>query len=295
MNRFRIVLLLIAFIYSAKLFGQKMPQDYFEEGVEATENNDDSTALADFYYIVNNHPKNEIFPRAYYNIGYIYFKNKDHANAIKVFKNILNGNFNDLESSGRPGIMSNPFANYKNDAASYLSEIYESRAVYDSALFYLIQSDTVYTYKHFCGNELMADRISNAIRYANIYEHLNQVSNAERALLKVSFPSHLASNLKALEALQVLYKKYENPYQLRAELEKSVNNYIVDTQYYRADTSFSYYIFFHGVKIPFYYSDLDYKMSYKLILQDIKNITAERKKIIAYLRDSDLYKLVKKL
>jgi TolA-binding protein len=89
MNRFRIALIFLAFIYSANLFGQKMPQDYFDEGVEATEKNNDSAALADFYYIVNNHPKNEIFPRAYYNIGLIYYKVKDHTNAIKVFKNIL--------------------------------------------------------------------------------------------------------------------------------------------------------------------------------------------------------------
>ncbi len=294
MNRFRIVLLLLAFICSPNSFGQKMPEDYFDEGVEATENNNDSTALADFYYIVNNHPKNEIFPRAYYNIGYIYYKKEDHTNAIKVLRNILKGNFNDMEPSGRAGIMSDPYANYKHNAASLLSEIYESRAAYDTALFYLAQSDTVYKYEHFCGNEQMANEISNAIRYANLYEHLYQVSNAERILLTVSFPSGLASNQKVLEALRSLFKKYEKPERLRAELEKSINNYAIDTSYYKTDTSFSYSIFFHGEKIPFYFGGFGGRR-YDLLFEDTKNGSSERERIIAYLRESELYKIVKQL
>jgi tetratricopeptide (TPR) repeat protein len=294
MNRFGIVLFLLAFISSAELFGQKMPEDYFEEGVEAAESNNDSLALADFYYIVNNHPKNEIFPSAYYNIGFTYYKKQDDTNAIKVFRNILKGNFNDLESSGSPGIMSDPYANYKHNAASLLSDIYEGRAAYDTALFYLAQSDTVYGYRHFCGNEQMANGLSNAIRYANIYEHLKQVSNAERILLSFSFPSGLASNQGVLEALRALFEKYENPERLRVELKKSINNYAVDTSYYKTDTSFSYSIFFHGEKIPFYYGGFVGR-TYGLIPEDTKSGISEREKIIAYLRESELYKIVKKL
>jgi tetratricopeptide (TPR) repeat protein len=294
MNRFRIVLLLLTFICSANLFGQKMPEDYFDEGVEATENNNDSTALSAFYYIVNNHPKNELFPKAYYNIGYTYYKIQDNASAIKIFRNILNGDFNELEPSGRPGIMSDPYANYKHNAAALLAEIYESRAIYDTALFYLFQSDTVYPYEHFCGNAHMTNKISNAIRYANIYEHLNQISNAEQMLLTVSFPSGLADNQEALITLGALFKKHEKPQRLRADLEKSINNYIVDTTYYKSDTSFSYFIFFHGKKIQFYYGGFGGR-EYNLIFEDTKNGISEREKIIAYLRESELYKIVKKL
>jgi len=294
MSPYRTLLLFFFFISFTDLYGQKMPDDYFDEGVEASKNNNDSLALADYYYIVNNHPKNEIFPRAYYNIGYTYYKTQDYTNAVKIFRNILKGEFNDLEPSGRPGIMSNPYANYKHNAASLLSKIYENRALYDTALFYLFQADTLYTYEHFCGNEQMANRIYTAVKYANLYEHLNQTTKAEKVLLAVSFSSGLASNQEALDELNTLFKKHGNPKQLRTDLEKSINDYIVDTNYYDTDTTFSYYILFQGEKIEFYYGGFG-GMNPRLFTNETDNKISEREKIIAYLKKSELYKIIKDL
>ena len=95
------------------------------------ENENFNEALKGYQYIVNNHPKNELYPRAFYNVGYIYFIQKKYDKSIPIFKEILESNFNEKENLGG-GIMADPYTNYRHRASEILSEIYYDKKKYDT-------------------------------------------------------------------------------------------------------------------------------------------------------------------
>lgn len=269
---------------------QKMPEDYFEEGVQAVQNHDDSGAIAAFNYVIKNHPKNELYPRCYYNIGYLYYADNNYAMAKIIFKDLLIKGIDDKESSGRSGIMEDPYANYKHNASTLLSIIYEKTGNLDTALNYLFVSDTQYHYQHFCGNELAQNEVSTALRYSKLYNRLNKIDEAELALLKVAFIHGIASNDEALDSLEALYKRYNKPEELKRKIDYSIENFVTDTSYYyKKDTEYTYYIYYDNEKIDIGYHDYMDRIS-----DPVPNIP-NRKKIIEYLKQTDFYVRVQQL
>ena len=146
------IFFLLTFMVSVVTFGQKMPSDYFDEASQFFEDEKLDDALNCYLYIVDNHPKNDLYPKAFYNVGYIYFIQKDYTKAIDIFKAILESNFNEKENLDG-GIMADPYTNYRHRASRILSEIYYDKYNYHMALHYFALSDTTYPYLHFCGNE----------------------------------------------------------------------------------------------------------------------------------------------
>lgn len=273
----KLFLILSLTIYHS-VFAQKMPSDYFEEASKHFENDDYDQALAGYQYIVDHCRKSELYPKAYYNIGFIYYTQRAFEKAEPIFKAILESNFNEKENSGG-GVMEDPYTNYKHRASEFLSAIYYDKKMYDVALEYFTLSDTVYPYLHFCGNEYALNDIHTALRYADIYQKLNQPDKAIEALLPTVFIT-LADNSKVIGELRTLLLNKKN---LKKELEQSLSK-IYSKKINDDNNSFtSYYFKFLGAEIavPYSYEDDSSK--------------SDKEKAIKEIKQTDFYKMISKL
>lgn len=269
---------------------QKMPIDYFDEGSRALDDSNYTLALNNFRYIIINHPRNALYPRAFYNIGISYYLLKKYDSAKVIFQSILRSNFNEEDASGN-GIMDDPYTNYKHRSTFLLHAIFKKRQQYDSALYYLVMADTAYPYLHFCGNEFAENTIFFALCYGDLYNKMGKHKKAERSLLKVAFSNHLASNEQAIDSLKELMSKYEDKEELKQQLDYAINNYAIDTSYYDSgkDTSYTYYVTFMKTKI-----DIEYGR-YSYMEDKTSDHRPERDKVIAYIKETPFYQMVQGL
>ncbi|MBR3467180.1 MAG: tetratricopeptide repeat protein [Bacteroidales bacterium] len=219
------LILLLLLSFSVVAFGQKMPSDYFQEAHDYFEEGELDKALAGYMYIVENHPRNELYPRALNNAGYICLLQNNYKKAIEVFTIILEGNQDEREPSGG-GIMASPYANYCHRAASQISDCYYELRQYDSALHYLALSDTVYPFLSDCGNAYADNDIQTALRYADIYQRLGQPDKAIEKLLPQVFNTELADNSKIIAKLEKLLKGKPK---LLEQLEKAIEGVYLKT------------------------------------------------------------------
>lgn len=263
---------------SVLAYGQKMPSDYFDEANKYFDEKKYDEALKSYQYIVENHSKNELYPRAFYNVGYINFIQKKYDKAIPIFKEILESEFNEKEDLGG-SIMADPYTNYRNRACRILSDIYYDQQMFDTALYYHALSDTVYPYLHFCGNEYASNDIYVALRYSAIYKKLNQQDKAIEKLLPTVFIT-LADNSKVIEELKILLSKKKG---LKKELENSLKK-IYSRKFERDGFSYKQYYFkFLNVEIavPDSYEDEEKK--------------CDEGKVIKEIRQSEFYKMIEEL
>jgi tetratricopeptide (TPR) repeat protein len=269
----------ISFLFLSILAtAQKMPSDYFEEANKYFEDNKLEDALKSYQYIVNNHSKNELYPKAFYNVGYIYFVQKKYNKAIPIFKTILESKFNEKENLGG-GLMADPYTNYRNRACIILSDIYYDQQMFDAALYYHILSDTVYPYLHFCGNANASNNVYKAIRYADIYQKLNQPEKAIEKLLPTVFIT-LADNSEVIEELKKLFADKKG---LKQELDNSLSK-MYSKKIDRDDYSYTrYYFKFLNVEIAVPNSYEDEKKKFK------------KDKAINEIKQSDFYKMIEQL
>ena len=202
-NIMKIKLLLILLMFSVFAFGQKMPSDYFEEAGKSFMEGQMDEALSGYLYIVENHPRNELYPRALYNVAYIYSVQKEYKKSIDYYTLLMHGGQDEFEPLGGD-IMSDPYANYRHRAADQISVCYYELQQYDSALYYLALSDTTYPYLSDCGNAYAENDIRTALRYADIYKRLGQPDKAIEKLLPEVFDSYLADNSKIISELDLL-------------------------------------------------------------------------------------------
>ncbi len=258
-------------------YGQKMPSDYFDESIKYFEDKKYDKALQGYQYIVENHNNNELFPKAFYNIGHIKFIQKKYEQAIPIFKKILESNFNEKESSGA-SLMADPYTNYKHRASRLLSDIYYNKGNYETALYYLTLSDTTYPYLHFCGNEYDANEVYLAIRYAAIYQKLKQPEKAIEKLLPAVF-INLSNNSKLIEELK---KLFSNKIGLKQELDIALSE-IYSKEIYTENYSYTrYYFKFLNVEIaiPFGY--------------DAETNNFDKDKAIIQIKQTIFYKMIEK-
>lgn len=237
-------LLVLSAFSSQNLFGQKMPSDYFEEGEKYSEANDNKNALASFQYIVKHYPKNTLYPKAFYNVGYIYFMDKQYDSSIVVLKSILTSNFNEKENLGG-GIMDDPYTNYRHRVSEILSDIYYNKKMYDTALYYFALSDTLYPYLHFCGNEYAANDIHTALKYSDLYQKLDNKDKAIESLLPAVFII-LSNNSKVLCELKKMLKKKKK---LKSDLDLSLTNMYSKTIRQEKSIYKRYYFKFLNVEV----------------------------------------------
>ena len=151
--------------------------------------------------------------------------------------------------------------------------------MYDTALHYFILSDTVYPYLHFCGNEYASNDIYTALRYADIYQKLNQPDMAIEKLLPTVFIT-LADNSKVIEELKKLLAKKK---ELKKELDNALNN-IYSKKIERNDYSYTrYYFKFLNTEITVPVSSQDEKKEF------------DKDKAIKEIMQTDFYKMINNL
>jgi hypothetical protein len=208
---------------------------------------------------------------AYWSLEKIYKSEKDTTNLKKIWRSVLNEKNYKINTEYC-------WREISNDAASQFSYLYENKAKYDSALFYLYLSDTVYKYVTQCGNAYDMHRITTACRYADIYLKLNNKEKALSALLKEGLNRE---SRKHIEKLNKFFLKLDKQ-KLKKELNTAINNYKTDTTE-GTHSSKKNYIEFLNEKMVFTYYDYE------------DNEPNDKAKVIAYLKTMDLYKMVMKL
>lgn len=267
-----ILFLLLSFGLFA--FGQKMPSDYFQEATRYFNEGDMDKALEGYLYIVENHPRNELYPRALNNVGHIYMLQKKFPKAIEVFTKLLNGGHNELEPLGGD-IMADPYTNFRHRAATQISDCYYELFQYDSALRYLALSDTAYPYRSDCGNAYAEYYIRTALRYADIYQKLGQPDKAIEKLLPQVFETGLADNSKIIAKLKKLLKGKPK---LLKQLDESIDGVYLKTFTTKYGDYERYCIQWLGVEIeyPYRFNKSEYT----------------QENVIKKMRESDFYKMV---
>lgn len=262
--------------YSAT--AQKMPSDYFEEAEKFYENKEFEKALTSYQYIVEHYPKNELYPKSFYNVGYIYYNQKIFDKAIAVFITILKGNFNEKENLGGD-IMADPYSNYRHRASEVLSDIYYEKKMYDSALHYFALSDTANPYLHFCGNEYASNDIHTALRYADIYQKLKQPEQAIKKLLPAVFIT-LVDNSMVIDELRKLLKGKSN---LKSKLDESLKK-IYAKEIRQSNNSYNRY----------YFKFLDTEIAVPDSYENDKE-KFDKQKAVKEIMLTDFYKMIMKL
>jgi len=271
-----LLLLFILIFHSA--FAQKMPSDYFDEGEKYYEEKNYDKALSTFQFIVDNYPKDELFPMALFNVGYLYSLQNDYRKAITVFKSILESDFNEKDKLGG-GIMADPYTNYKHRASNMLSDLYFNLEVYDSSLYYFSLSDTLYPYLHFCGNELAENQVYKSLQYAKIFEKLNQSDKIVGALLPSVF-IELADNSQVITELERIFKENIKN-QIKKEFDEALNKIVKKSVKYENSFYDNYYVNFMQTEIEIPYQMIGDKY--------------DKKKTIKKIHNTDFYKMIKKL
>lgn len=275
-NIMKYKLILIILLFSVFAFGQKMPSDYFKEAGKSFNEGQLDEALSGYMYIVENCPRNELYPRALYNAAYICFLQKKYDQSISISKKILRGGQNELEPLGG-GIMSEPFTNYRHRAASQISDCYYELQQYDSALYYLALSDTLYPYRSDCGNAYAENDIQTALRYAELYERLGQPDKAIEKLLPEVFNIGLADNSKIISELERLLPAKSG---LIKELDKAIEHVYQKTFTGEYSDYQRYCIQWLGVEIVYHYRCLFYQDKYN------------KKNVMKWMRESQFYMMV---
>lgn len=295
MNYNTIITILLTMLFTNDLYGQKKAIDYYNAGIASLEDNHYSSALKSFNYVRKHYPNDEVFDKATYNAGTIYYSRKKYARAEKIFKYVLGRTLNDREASSNKIYYFSGFANYKHNSACYLSEIYTERGVYDTALYYLSLSDSVYPFNAYCSWERATYWQSGTLEYARIYDALGQIDNEEEVLLRYCLPnSNSTKDSEAIAQLRRLYKQYENPKKLLAEVNYAFEHYLVDTSHSGSITDATYCISFRGKKIPFY-SEFWMIRQNGYVLSADNEWLSDRDFLIGFLRKSAYYKMVKEL
>jgi len=259
-------------------YGQKMPSDYFDESSNYFEEEKYDEALKGYQYIIENHRKNELYPRAFYNVGYIHFIQKKYDKAIPIFKKILESDFNEKDNLGG-GIMADPYTNYRHRASEILSEIYYNKKKYDTALYYFALSDTTYSYLHFCGNEYASNDVNTALRYADIYKKLKQPDKAIEKLLPSVFIT-LADNSKIIEELKTFLSGKK---ELKQELDNSLSK-LYSKKIDREDYTYTSYYF------KFLNTEIGVPSSY---VAEKENF--DKKEAIKEIKQTDFYKMIEEI
>lgn len=269
--------LLFALLFGSFASAQKMPEDYFTEAIAFNEAGKNEEALAGFQYIVKYCKRNELYPRALFNVAFLYEKLKKYDSALFVYKTIIHSGFDEKEGSGL-GIMDNPYAMYAHNACSNISSIYSELQQYDSALHYFALADTVYPYRHFCGNAYESYNVYRALRYAKLYGQLQAPDKALGALLRAAFvePDDSASVVKEL---RVLLQDKKNA---AKELDEALNHIYSRKHKKGNETSWRYYFDFmgHAVPVPFGY------------VYNKRKYPFDRKASLAEIKKSAFYKMV---
>ncbi len=196
----------LSVIMSQATMAQKMPGDYFDDGEAFMETKEFDSAILSFRHIISNNPSNYLYAEAFYNTGYAFYQMNQYDSSILILKTILYNFIPDPES--RFHYFYTPCTCYMQKAGLLLSDNYDKKEMYDTALFYLALSDT--TYPSGCWEENEANKIQNAIKYASLYHKLKNNDKELESLLNAVLLDE-GNNAEIIRFLKPLLRKKKNP------------------------------------------------------------------------------------
>jgi tetratricopeptide (TPR) repeat protein len=233
----KLLIITITFLIWTTSFAQKTkktPSDYFEEASAHLAKGNHVKALVGYQYIVDSLPNAELGLRtaSYYHIGHIHQINKRFGEAIPVFKTLLESKFSPNNKADKDFYIS-----YQHETCKDLSDIYYEMKMYSTALHYFALSDTVYQYVPACGNAIDFHQVTTTLRYADIYQQLNQTDKAIKLLLPIAFIERgdLASVTRELKNLLSKKKNVQRDFEnsLNTIYSQKINQIgYPDTRYY---------------------------------------------------------------
>ena len=209
----------MAMLISVTALAQKMPSDYFKEANKYYDAGQYDKALKGYQYFVKHFPEDQGYPRALYNVAHCQFLLKQYKQCVKTCRKLMAVEAEETDPSGW-GLMDDPYANYRHRGADMAYECYRLQEQWDSALHFLALADTVYPLIHFCGNAHAQNDVSNALRYAEIYEHMGQPEKALEKLLQTVFLDGLTNISKVIDELRKLLSGREG---LQQELDAALD------------------------------------------------------------------------
>uniref|UniRef100_UPI004047FF18 tetratricopeptide repeat protein n=1 Tax=Roseivirga sp. TaxID=1964215 RepID=UPI004047FF18 len=258
-------LLILSILSCYSVLGQKTnrtPDEVaFDKAFEMYYDEEYDSALLMYEEFMRDYPASPLIPRAKYNTAYILRELERDIESIPIFEEILISNYNDNERFG--GLMEE-YALYKHRSASHLADIYLGSEDYDKAAKYIKLFDKKYKYKHFCGNEMMANEIYTAISYAKLYNGQGKSKKAINKLLPYIFDNGLTSNLLLLDVLNGFIEEQYSDESMQMLVKQARSSLIIKDQ----DTAF---IKFLGEKIEVYdyqlfsLHNLEYQENLKLV------------------------------
>ncbi|MDH7444810.1 tetratricopeptide repeat protein [Aquimarina sp. 2201CG14-23] len=206
-------------------------------------------AYEQFKEVVNNYPNSNLYHKSLYNLSHISALLGDEEKEITYLTMILESNANDREHSGRSGLMSNPYSNFKNEASNRLTNIYIAKGDFKKAIQYK-EINKKHPLQHFCGNAFAADEMYSAGQYARIYNGLGETKKALSYVLPhVLDENGLASNLDIIHlSIEILKKNYE-PAVLQRNFEKAMQHVYTKAITQNGDEWIRYYIKYFDIEI----------------------------------------------
>ncbi|AWH84087.1 hypothetical protein HYN59_02715 [Flavobacterium album] len=260
----------MTFIVTVKSYSQKTVREYFDDGITYAGNEDYQNAASSFKYIVDNHPKDSLYPLALYNVAYVYAAGEDYMNAIPSYERILASDLKEDDLIGGD-IMASPYANYKYKASRDLCRIYIAKEDYEKALEYLILSDEKYPYIHFCANKGCSNETELALNYALLYEKTGHKDKAREKLLSYA----LNGTERILDELKIYLSEEKD---VKAKFDRSLK--AIESE--KKDDYTNYFITFLGAKMYVGWGD------------DTSGVF-DKKQAIKDIKRSDFYKMLEAL
>ena len=206
-------------------------------------------ALEYFEQIIEDYPDSDLIFRSLNNAANISYQLDHIDEAILYYKRIIDSEANDLESNGLgTGIMSEPYALYKNRATKKLAEICISQEEFSKALEYL-KLTKKYPFVNYGGNELTANHLNMSLMYTQAYNGLDSLELAISYSLPEIFNEYLANNEKLVqEIVEILLANYDRQ-QLISDFEQSTKDFHSEIKEYENYEIRSYFINFMNTKI----------------------------------------------
>ena len=204
-------------------------------------------ALRAFGEFMSKYPNSPLLAQAHYNIGYLHFERRNYEAATKVFKQILDSDYNERD----PNSLMEPYMLYKHNSCRLLAEMSLDQKNYTAAEEYIEMFEHKYPYQHFCGNELSANAIYTATMKARAYDGQGQNLKAIQELVPFVFDDALASNEHLLQMLNTMLRQNYSIDQLREEFTRAVNSCAVKKT--KRNIEATLILFGKKVEMSFYY------------------------------------------
>jgi tetratricopeptide (TPR) repeat protein len=216
-----LMFIVISLIYSAGY--PQQPAELFERAYDLTSDQPDSALLLFEKLYHNGMGDESIIAKARFNTGSIYFSKKNYSRAKKIFTDILESDYDDMDRGGMgTGLGADPYALYKNHSCKLLAEIAIIEKDYYVALHFTRLADKVFPFKHFCGNAHTSNHNYLTWTYARCYTGQGDTSKAIRTLLPECFDNPLSGNDEVVELAVRLIKSKYCADEIRSQIENAV-------------------------------------------------------------------------